>query len=74
MLGIKEYELEFIPFTNEFSAFMLLLFWLKRRLKTPNRMGYYSFLNVSLTKKSNRLKYRKLISEGYTLDDFDSYH
>src|SRR5580704_545717 len=54
-----------IPFANEFSAFMLLIYRLKTGLKTRNRMGYYSLLNRPLSDKSSRLKYRKLISKGY---------
>ena len=44
---------------------MLLLFPPRKRLKTHNRVDYYSLLNVSWAKKSNRLKNRKLMCARY---------
>ncbi len=45
---------------------MLLIFSPLLCLKTRNRIDYYSLLNKAGTKKSSRLKYRKLIRERYT--------
>ena len=57
-----------IPCTHEFSVFMLLLFPPRKRLKTHNRVNYYSLLNVSWAKKSNRLKNRKLMCARYRFE------
>ena len=49
---------------------MRLLFPSKLRLKTRNRVDYYSLLNVAWTKKLIRLKYRKLIHQEYLILNF----
>jgi hypothetical protein len=50
---------------NEAATFSLSLLCINKTLKTRNRVDYYSLLKSADTKKSSRLKYRKLIRARY---------